>query len=304
MTLAAALSGQTATILFADTQETIGSYGTKTVNKLEVLDCPEFRVGITGSSSDANYSVMLLSEILKSLFVTPAFDLAVITRNLTQCLTEFYAKHIWPRPSDRPEMDYLLVVQPFPSGTPEVIKINETVANVVADSTATTVGIGSYLADYLFKQIFTAPAPVSRRESLSFLCAAGMYVANEIKENIIGVGPVERVGIFDCHGVYDELNPVDVQEIQDNFHALREYFGYFFADAMDVDSESMALTESTEWILEIRQAHEQWYERWNKRREIRQRIGCYKEPKRNVSVDLILIFLLDAIIALCIKLEL
>ncbi|HXJ96612.1 MAG TPA: hypothetical protein VMT20_27550 [Terriglobia bacterium] len=289
MTLAAALSGWDTTILFADTEETVGSYSTRMVDKLEVLDCPEFRLGITGATSDASYSVMLQSEIVNVLSRVSPFDLRVMKNRLTDCLTAFYAKHVWPRPGESPRMDYLLVIQPIPSGFPEVVQVSETLATVVPHphGSVTTVGVGSHLAEYLFKQILLDdPIPVNRGASLSFLCAAGMFVAEEVKENITGVGPVERVAIFDSQGTYDELCPVDIHDIQKTFRALREYFRYCFLDAMDVESPSSdSILEESEknWIPDIRQEHQEWYERWNQRREGRKLLGYFRDQKRNAS---------------------
>lgn len=275
MTLVAALSGSNVTILFADTEETVGGYSTRAVDKLEVLDCPGFRVGIAGATSNASYADMLQAEILRSLYALADFNLALIRERLIQTLTDVYSKHIWPRGGDGPQIEYLLAVQPLPSGRPEIIQINETAANVVPSGTTRTIGIGSYLADYLFKRIFPAPIPVSRGESLSFLCAAGMYVADEVRNSISGVGPVDRVAIFGCNGDYDELCPVDIQEIQANFGSLEEYFEYFFIDAMDVD-KNYSILEDDHLMKDIRERHKEWYRQWNRRRGDRELLGYFR----------------------------
>ena len=62
MTLVAALSGCDGTILFADTEEVVGSYSTRCIEKMAVLDFASFRVGIAGASTDGTYADMPQSE--------------------------------------------------------------------------------------------------------------------------------------------------------------------------------------------------------------------------------------------------
>src|SRR5690348_3343943 len=114
MTLVAALSGRDGTILFADTQETVGNYGIKKIDKLASWDCEAFRLGIAGASTDGTYSDMLQSEILAGLSSLTVFEERQIISRLGEILTGFYSKHIWPRTGDKPQMEYLLVVQPIP----------------------------------------------------------------------------------------------------------------------------------------------------------------------------------------------
>lgn len=283
MTLVAALSGCDGTILFADTEEVIGSYSTRMIDKLVVWDCNAFRLGIAGTSTDGRYADMLQSEILGALSRLPVFDMGAVKTVLSETLTEFYAKHIWPRTGEKPQMEYLLVIQPLPTGLPEVLQIAETAANTVPDEGYKTIGVGQYLADYVFKQIFQAPIPVSRGESISFLCAAGVYAAKEVRENIDGVGPVERVAVFTCNGEYDELNPVDISAIEENVSSIHEFLGYMYQDVMDAEKEDKFVlteggTESFAFVHELREVHKKWYTDWKNRRESREMLrDMYKK---------------------------
>lgn len=152
MTLVVALAGHEGVAMFADTQETVAGYSKKTIDKLTVFDLGNrpFRFAIAGATTDANYVDMLQGEIAGALSSVDEFDLTKIIAALTDTLTDFYSRHIWPRPSDRPQMEYLITVQPLPSGHPEIIHIAETAINVLGITTHhKSIGIGAYLADYL-----------------------------------------------------------------------------------------------------------------------------------------------------------
>ena len=285
MTLVAALSGSNGTILFADTEEVVGSYSTRTIDKLEVWDCENFRLGIAGASTDGTYADMLQSEILGSLSRLQSFDMREAKSTLALTLTEFYGKHIWPRLGDKPQMEYLLVIQPLPQGYPEVIQISETAANIIQSREYTTIGVGRYLADYIFKQLFQAPPPVSGNESISFLCGAGIHVAKEVRENIEGVGPVERVAMFGCDGGYDELYPVDILEIESNMSSIQEFLGYWYSDAMDAEKSGRVLSQEDEtgWANNILERHKTWYAEWKERRENRRILLEMERKRRNAG---------------------
>ena len=286
MTLVAALSGGDGTILFADTEEVVGAYSTRKIDKLAVWDCDSFRVGIAGATTDGTYADMLQAEILAELSKLPVFDIRAINTTLSDVLTAFYSKHIWPRAGEKPQMEYLMVIQPLPQGHPEVIYISETAANIVHEEYR-TVGVGRYLADYIFKQIFQAPLPVSGRESFSLLCAAGVYAAKEVRENIDGVGPVDRIAAFGRNGEYDELYPVDISKIEESLSSIQEFLGYFYGDVMDVDNRHFAREPYADgFIQDIRSSHQSWYDEWKNRLASRQRIRNMLKKKAADSGNL------------------
>src|SRR5882762_2960473 len=137
MTLVAALSGHQGTIFFADTDEIIGSYSKKTIDKMQVWDFPDrpFRFAIAGATTDGTYADALQSELSGALFRVDAFDLRKITEALSDTLAAFYAKHIWPRVGgDKPQMEYLITIQP-PDGYTEVFHIAETAVNIMGVTT-------------------------------------------------------------------------------------------------------------------------------------------------------------------------
>lgn len=264
MTLVSALSGCEGVVLFADTQETVTNYSKKTIDKITVWDYPNrpFRFAISGACDDASYSDMLQNELSNALLSLNAFDLKKITDKLGDTLAEFYAKHIWPRGGDRPQLQYLIALQPLPLGSPQVIQIAETAVNVAGTTTHTqSIGVGRYLADYLFGLI------LGGAETISHLCAAAVFVAKEAYDNIDGVGDIDRIVIFDRNGGYDELSLIDIKAIQENLLGLREASTHLFSIAADLSPYySDDIKQSVIAIAEeARERQEQWLIEWKSR---------------------------------------
>jgi hypothetical protein len=272
MTLVAALSGSQGTIFFADTDEIVAGYSKKTIDKMEVWDFADrpFRFAIAGATTDGTYADALQSELSGALFKVDAFDLRKITQALSDTLAAFYAKHIWPRAGDKPLMQYLITVQPLPKGHTEVFHISETAVNAMGLTTHwKSIGVGSYLADYLFNRL------LGGGEDVAQLCAAAVYAAKEVRENIDGVGPIDRIPVFFSNGAYDELHPADISTIEENLAPLNETLSYVFSDAMDTreimeeirrEDNSSSLNEI---LAEMRQKQSNWYKEWDARRERR-----------------------------------
>lgn len=265
MTLVTSLSGLEGAMLFADTQETVGGYGKRTVEKMEVWNVlgHPFRFGIASSTNSGTYSDSLQTEIVGTLLSTSNSDMEHIRKSLEERLTKFYADHVWPQSGDRPQMEYLLIIQPLPSGRPEIFHIYETAANIVAPQTHwKSIGVGAYLADYLLGRMLT---DIPRGDMISHLAAAGIYTAKEVRENIDGVGPVQRVAIFKDDGSFDMLFPDDIEAIEQNFSAMDEALHNFFQDAMDVTdgiTRTDGLDSARTLAIDMAIAHSHWFDHW------------------------------------------
>src|ERR1700730_9845518 len=211
MTLVATLAGHQGTIMFADNQEVVSGYAKRNVDKLCVYELPgkPIRFAIGGSTSDGNYTDMLQGEIAAALNHIEQYDLKEIMGTLTDAVTTFYGKHNWPRSTDKPQMEWLITVQPLPFGRPEIFHIVDTAVNILGITThEKSIGVGSYLMDYLTGKL------LGGGESLIHLVAAAVYMAREIRDSVDGVGSVERIVIFDVDGGYDELEMEDIATIE------------------------------------------------------------------------------------------
>ena len=153
-------------------------------------------------------------------------------------------------------MEYIIAIQPLPSGVPGLFHIAESAANVIGITTHNkSIGVGSYLADYLFNLILGGGEP------LAWLCAAAVHVAREVRDCIDGVGHIDRVVLLDRHGEYDELSPIDIEAVQNNVEGMNEAIRHLFSLAADISegSEKNGLEES---IIGIAQEAREGQLRW------------------------------------------
>jgi hypothetical protein len=266
MTLVSALSGYEGVAFFADTQETVSGYSKKTIDKVEVWDFPNhpFRFVSAGSSDDGDYSDMLQNELASTLLALDVFDLGAIKLALTDTLTEFYGKHFGSRPaSERPRLEYLIAVQPLPDGTPEIVHVVQSAVNFIGITTHNkSIGVGSYLADYLYNRILGGGEPFAQ------LCAAAVYVAQEVRDNVEGVGIIDRIVLFDRFGGYDELVPIDIWAIERNLGGINEGILHLFSLCSDISegSETYGLEETLTAIgKDAREQQQKWFSEWQER---------------------------------------
>ncbi len=289
MTLVAALSDFQGALLFADTQEIVSGISKKSVRKLRTYDLPNrpFRFAIAGATNDASYVDMLQEEIATTLLSLDACDLLILKERLTETLTDFYSKHVWQRTSDKPQMEYLIVVQPLPTGAPQIVHISESAVNIsepnLYDVTIErkSIGIGSYLANYLFTSILGGGNLLHEGDSLAQLAAAAVYVSREVRENIDGCGPVEEIVLFDKNGGYDDLDSADIQRIEKNLETFHTVMSDAFAVATDVAADDDTFRTARKFIdtalgeihREQLRSHIEWQNNAETRTMIRQMFG-------------------------------
>ncbi len=268
MTLVSTLSCSEGAILFADTQETLGNYSKRKIDKISLwqLHNRPFRFGIADACTHGSYSDMLKSELSVALNSVDEFDLRKFHQALTVTVTDFYGKHIWKRTDpNTPAMEFLIVIQPLPSGRPESFHVSETAVNAIGYTSQTSsIGIGAHLADYLYKRLWTP-------QTLSQMIALAVYVGREVHEHVDGVGEVERIAVFDREGRYDEVEGTDMRIIERNLELANHLTAIMLESALSKDEELVENAKiAVEWSEEIRAAYEKWYTEWLGRRHRRE----------------------------------
>lgn len=234
MTLVSTLIGREGLVMFSDNQETRGGYSKTTVDKLCVWDIEgmPFRIAISGSTDNAMYLDMLDRTISADLLRLNEYSMPLIEEELSKTLTSFYSKHIWQQPA-APQLDFLIAIQPLPSGRPQVIHVSGT-AVLVSSLTEhyKCIGVGSYLANYLFNLF------VGGGETQAELAIAAAYIGQQVNQNVEGCGPIERIVLLGNNGEYGELSSDHIRQIEKNLAGLRQVLEYVFiaaANVTDVD---------------------------------------------------------------------
>jgi hypothetical protein len=245
------------------------------------FDDSPFRFAISGATDDATYFEMLERTITGSVLQLDSFSLDLIERTLADTLAEFYSKHIWPQTAKAPLMEFLLVFQPLPSGMPEVVHISGTAVNVPSLGVHhKSIGIGAYMADYLF------PLFLGGGQTQAELAIAAALVGKQIGENVDGCGPVERIILLDRDGQYEELGP---EEIAESSRIMQPFLGLIetaFTAAIsleDMKAHDAALDEIAGELADIRESNRTWWNSIeNRRKELAQYRSQY-EPKKKSS---------------------
>jgi hypothetical protein len=228
---------------------------------------------------------MLERALSGTLLSMDTYSLAEVETALSNTLTEFYSKHIWPQAAKAPLTEFLIVIQPLPSGRPDVIHISGTAVTIPSLSHHfKNIGVGAYLADYLFSLL------LGGGQTQAELAIIGAYVGKQVNENVDGCGPVERIVLLGKNGEYEELTLEDIKGFEDNLHPIGEVIQSAFVVAANITANVTNL-ESPESELEyisgelqdIRTANTKL---WDSIQEKMKRIAEYRgqyEPKRKSS---------------------
>lgn len=283
MTLVSALVGREGVVFFCDTQETLGGYAKKNVDKMAVWEFDDlpFRFAISGATDDATYLDMLERAITANILRVDSYSLPVIEKVIADTLLEFYAKHIWPQSTKAPLMEFLMVFQPLPSGVPDVIHVSGTAVNVPSlTAHHKSIGIGAYLAEYLFAQLLEGG------QTQAELTIAAAYVGRQVETNVDGCGPVNRIVLLDNDGQYKELG---AGQINDSLRIMEPFPGTIEAafsaatSISDMNAHDLALEQISGELSDIRESNRAW---WDSIQDSIKQIAEYRgkyEPKRKSS---------------------
>jgi hypothetical protein len=283
MTLVSALMGREGVVIFCDTQETVGGYSKKNVDKMTVWSFPDspFRFAISGATDDATYLDMLERALSGTLLSMDTYSLAKAETSLTKTLTEFYSKHIWPQAARAPLTEFLIVIQPLPSGRPDVIHISGTAVTIPSLSHPfKNIGVGAHLADYLFSLL------LGGGQTQVELAIVGAYVGKQVNENVDGCGPVERIVLLGNNGQNEELTSEDIKGFENNLHPIGEVIQAAFIVAASVADPKGHETELEYIAAELQEIRAGNAELWDSIQEKIRQAAEYREqyePRRKSS---------------------
>jgi hypothetical protein len=143
-----------AVVLAADSQELVSDFTKAFTQKIQIANyVGHWRLAMAGSSDHSQYIRLIESELSMRLTSLPKFDYPAIVSIIKATVHQVHKQHIWPRPSNRPEVQIIYAIQGLTTTPCRALLVSEDSA-VTPVNDYMSVGIGTYLADYLKKRIY------------------------------------------------------------------------------------------------------------------------------------------------------
>jgi hypothetical protein len=234
MTLIAAFSGAFGMVFLSDSQETVSGYAKRSVDKVEHSTGSPFPYAIAGSG-DGTHIDALKFEISGAVAQLTGYSLPEIHETLKHECLDYFQKYIWPRGSDKPALEMLMMTQRKGSH-PDLWHIADgTVLWVQNDHRS--IGVGSYLADYLAGQL------PSFRQDESEMIAGAAFILKEVRDHIDGVGLDRNIRLFRPDGTdeyFDEETLSKFDPVFEQFNALiSRMFDSIFCMRYPMDTDEL-----------------------------------------------------------------
>jgi hypothetical protein len=218
LTIAAGFLTGDAVVLCADSQETIGDYAKTTRQKIYTCNFNNaWRIGIVGASDDATYVDLCQEELERRLCGFQISDFQGILNEIKSVIYEVHSQHIWPRQrDDRPSVQLLIAIHGINQSLRALfVSRNSTVLPVHESQ---TIGVGTYLADYLLSRIY--PVGSIYNATTEEIARTAIFVLDEVKSSIQGCDDETLLMIFQGDGRHRVMTAREVNEISASFDVL------------------------------------------------------------------------------------
>ena len=176
----------------------------------------------TGAGDDSAFMDTFEHDVQMGLGNIREFDYSKIVETIETKLRNFHKRHIWPIPKDeRPSFDLLIAVQGIkPHGSRALLYTHKT---AVLPAHYRSVGVGSYLADYLSRNLDVTGNGI---ESLVYNSSTeemerfGIFLIHQIKSAIHGCDGETLVATFRGDGTMKWTLGEEVREIESWFSSF------------------------------------------------------------------------------------
>lgn len=203
-----------AAILCSDSQEVVSDYGKTTTQKIRTLHSPDhWRIGLVGAGDAA--CIDLCQEELWRKLPPARFDYSEMLQIIRETVREVHEEHVWPRQgsANPPTFQLLIALQGLNPCCREVFHTQDSV--VLPVDGYRSIGIGSYLSDYLHERVYrhdrihtTRTEQAARLEVLKL---------DEVKSAIHGCDGETLIAIFSGDGGFTYMLGREVHEIESRF---------------------------------------------------------------------------------------
>jgi len=257
MTIAIGFMLGNAAVICADSQEVVSDYAKTTTQKIYTLHSPQkWRIGLVGAGDTACIE-LCNEEISRKISSLQAFDYRAMLAIVRETIRDIHEQHIWPRQAaDRPTFQMLIALQGINPGARALLFSQDNIVLPVHDYNS--IGIGTYLADYLLDRIYPTHG-WDYGSSAEETAMNAVFVLQQVKSAIHGCDGETLVAIFRGDGTFRWIIGSEVAQIEawfNEFHGstsfLRSLFTREVADK-EFDRELLQFVANMK-LLRTRQA--------------------------------------------------
>jgi hypothetical protein len=152
-------------------------------------------------------------------------DYSKIVREIKATLHEIHKEHIWPRQrDDRPAFRLLIALQRDDPPLRSLFVTSNSVVLPVREFQ--TIGVGSYLADYLIGRIY--PRGSIYNAKTEEVVRAAIAVLYQVKQSIAGCDDETLLMVYYANGKHEVLVGSPVHEVESWFLSLDAAFAPIF----------------------------------------------------------------------------
>jgi hypothetical protein len=211
-----------AVILSADSQEVVSDYSKTTTQKIRITEFfGNWRLGIAGSG-EAGYIDLFQQDLRMKLSTIHDFEYAKITSVIKATIHQLHKKHIWPHTQQKPVVQFLIAIQGIqPTPSRGLFVTNDSALLGVTEYQS--IGIGSYMADYIKEQLYPGPGAVYNTPT-EVVANMAVLMLQQVKKAIHGCDGESLIAIFSGDGNLRWMTHDEVQEIEgwmDKFHTTQ-----------------------------------------------------------------------------------
>jgi hypothetical protein len=235
MSLVSILLGANCGVMLADSQETISGYAKKSVNKLSSKGIPapaQVQYAIGGAADSGPYLDSFNWALEVALHKLGSPNIYEAQELIEKAALTFHKRHIWPQGNNHPRLETLIMMQPTTPNSdgrapiPRTIHVDQTAVNII-ESGNKSVGIGSYLADYLAETLNMAGGDESQ------LLAAAVYILKQAKRHVDGVGLNGNILLFGSDFRQDGYEQEDIEPLEQIMTEFDAVMGLTFSGMME-----------------------------------------------------------------------
>ncbi len=203
-------------VLCADSQEVVGDYAKTTTQKIQTLHSPgKWRIALVGAGDSACIE-LCNEEVTRKIGALTAFDYQKMLDIVRSTIREIHEQHIWPRQApDRPSFSMLIALQGINPGARALLFTQDTI--VLPVDHYKSIGIGSYLADYLHDRIYPTPG-WDYKSSPEEAARNAIFILDQVKSAIQGCDGETIVAILGGDGTFRWVIGSEVEQIEGWFN--------------------------------------------------------------------------------------